>query len=461
MYNKKNHIIFYLFLFVITVYVALMSFFKPLTMDDFFYSNATSGKFIDILKFYFESYLSWGPRIGTLFTLFFLSFFKEIFPFINSAIQISIVFCMHYIVTGKRINPGNSRDLFLFMILSVMFLFNVTGGQTLFWISGVANYSFTILIFFIFLIFFRPLIDGRTVVNDNLMSQISIFILGFVVGMSNENIAPVSVLVILAVFIFCKLNKIQIPKWMFFALAGNFIGLLVLLGAPGSYKRMASVTDFSMTNIFIKLHLQETAQEFLETSFLFKLKFVPLRIGKFIVLSFGLPIFIIIISIFAMVKNNLNIEHRKNIYLSLFFILTSFLLVSILCFAPKPSIRAYFSPLLITFISFSFLLLYITDNFTKKIQTYLILGIILITALLMSVKIIPSFYQLYQINNKNLALIAEALQTPEKNARIYDYDISMKQYHAILNANEDENFHINKEMAKYYGLNSIKLKEDI
>lgn len=461
MYNKKNHIIFYLFLFVITGYVSLMSFLKPLTMDDFFYSNATSGNFIDILKFYFESYLSWAPRIGTLFTLFFLSFGKAIFPFINSLIQISIVFCMHYIVTGKRINPDNSGDLFLFMILSVMFLFNVTGGQTLFWISGVANYSFTILIFFIFLIFFRPLIDNKPVINDNLISQTSIFILGFLVGMSNENIAPVSVFIVLAVFVFCKLNKIQIPKWMFFALAGNFIGLLVLLGAPGSYKRMASVTDFSMTDIFIKLHLQETAKEFLETSFLFKLKFVPLRIGKFIVLSFGLPVFIIIVSMYAVLKNNLSVEHRKNIYLSLFFILTAFLLVSILCFAPKPSIRAYFSPLLMTFISFSFVLLYITDNFTKKIQTYLILVIILITGFFISLKIIPSFYQLYQINNKNLALIAEALQTPEKNAQIYDYDISMKQYHAILNINKDENFHINKEMAKYYGLNSIKLKDNI
>lgn len=461
MYNKKNHIIFYLFLSLITVYIALMSFFKPLTMDDFFYANATSGKFLDILKFYFESYLSWAPRIGTLFTLFFLSFAKGIFPFINSAIQISIVFCMHYIVTGKKINLNNSKDLFLFMILAILLIFNVTGGQTLFWISGVANYSFTILIFFIFLIFFRRLIDGKSLMNDNISTQILIFILGFLVGMTNENVAPISLLIILAVLIFCKFNKIQTPKWMFFALAGNFIGLGVLLGAPGSYKRMVTVTDFSMTDIFVKLHLQETAKEFLETSFLFKLKFIPLRIGKFIILSFGLPIFIIIVSISAIIKKNISIEHRKNIYLAIVFIIIAFLLVSILCFAPKPSIRAYFSPLLMTFISFSFVLLYITDNFTKKIQTYLIVSIILITGFLVSLKIIPSFYQMYQINNKNLALIEEALHTPEKNAQIYDYDISIKPYHAILNIKEDKNFHINKEMAKYYGLNSIKLKDNI
>lgn len=459
MYNKK-HIIFYLFLSIITIYIALMSFLKPLTMDDFFYANATSGKLIDIFKFYYTSYISWGPRIGTLFTLVFLSFGKALFPFINALIQISIIFCMHYIVTGKKINLNNSKDLFLFIILAILLIFNVTGGQTLFWISGVANYSFTILIFFIFLIFFRRLIDNKSIMNDNIMTQILIFILGFLVGMTNENVAPISLLIILAVLIFCKFNKIQIPKWMFFALAGNFTGLCVLLGAPGSYKRMATVTDFSMTDVFVKLHLQETAKEFLETSFLFKLKFVPLRIGKFIVLSFGLPIFIIIVSVFSILKKNISIEHRKNIYLSIVFILIAFLFVSILCFAPKPSIRAYFSALIMTFISFSFVLLYITDNFTKKIQTYLIFSIILTTSFLASLKIIPSFYQLYQINNKNLVLIEEALKTPEKSAQIYDYDISMKPYHAILNIKEDENFHINMEMAKYYGLNSIKLKDN-
>ncbi|MDD5022080.1 MAG: DUF6056 family protein, partial [Endomicrobiaceae bacterium] len=394
-----------------------MSFFKPLTMDDFFYANATSGNFIDILKFYYQSYLSWGPRIGTLFTLVFLSLGKAVFPFINSLIQISLIFCMHYIVTGKKINLYSRKDVFLFMILAILLIFNITGGQTLFWISGVANYSFTALFFLVFLIFFRALVDNKSIIVDNKFTQISIFILGFFVGMTNENIAPISLLIVLSVFIFCKFKKIQTPKWIFFALAGNFIGLCILLGAPGSYKRMMTVTDFSMTDMFVKLHLQETAKEFLETSFLFKLKFIPLRIGKFIVLSLGLPVFIIIVNIFAIFKNNISVEHRKNIYLSIVFILIAFFLVSILCFAPKPSIRAYFSALLMTFISFSFVLLYITDNFTKKIQTYFVLGIILVTGFAVSLKIIPSFYQLYQINNKNLAIIEEALQTKDKNAQ--------------------------------------------
>jgi hypothetical protein len=439
-----------------------MSFLKPLTMDDFFYVNSTSGKFIDILKFYYQSYLSWSPRIGTLITLIFLSFGKAVFPFINSVIQINIIFCMHYIVTGKKIDLDNNKDIFLFIILAVLFIFNITGGQTIFWISGVANYSFTVLIFFIFLVFFRALIDNRSLINDNIISQISMFMLGFFVGMTNENVAPISLLILISVFIFCKFNKIQIPKWMFFALAGNFIGLFTLLGAPGSYKRMMTVADFRMTDIFVKLHLQETAKEFLETSFFLKLKFIPLRIGKYIVLSLGLPIFIIIVNIFAILKNNISVEHRKNIYLSVVFILIAFLLVSILCFAPKPSIRAYFSALLMTFISFSFILLYITDNFTKKIQTYIILSIFFITGFAVSLKIIPSFYQLYQINNKNMEIIKEALQTIDKNAEIYGYDdISMKPYHAILNITEDKNFHINAEMAKYYGLNSIRLKDNI
>ena len=79
-----------------------------------------------------------------------------------------------------------------------------------------------------------------------------------------------------------------------------------------------------------------------------------------------------------------------------------------------------------------------------------------------SLKTIPSFYQLYQINNKNLGIIKETLQTIDKNAEIYAYyDISMKPYHAILNITKDENFHINAEMAKYYGLNSIRLKDNM
>lgn len=103
--------------------------------------------------------------------------------------------------------------------------------------------------------------------------------------------------------------------------------------------------------------------------------------------------------------------------------------------------------------------MYITDNFAKKKISYFLLGFCLTASIFLALNIIPSFYLLYKIENQNLAIIKEALQTPQKNAEIYKYEIPFSQYHAILNPAENKDFHINSEMAKYYGLNSIVAKK--
>ncbi len=440
---KKNNIIFYLFLAFITAYVALLTFFRPLTMDDFFYANAASGGILEIFKFYYKHYLTWGPRIGTLFDMFFLSAGKTIFIIINTAVQIGLVFCMHYVVTGKKINASEKKDVILFIILTLLLLFNPVGGQTLFWISAVANYSFTALIFFVMLFFLRAVLAGRQIIENNIFSCIFLFITGFIIGMSNENTAPLACLMIISSLIYLKFKKMPVPKWMYWLLTGTFAGTVALLAAPGSYKRMTAVTDFSMTDIFVKLHLQETADDFLNTPLLFKIKFIPLRIGKFLFLSAGIPVFIVIAAAYAFAKQNFKQEHTKNIIFASIFLFFALISVSILCFAPKPSIRAYFTPLLMTFVSFGFILLYITDNFAKKKVSYFILGCGLIISSVLAFNIIPSFYYLHKIENQNLVIIKEALQTPQKNAEIYRYEVPFSQYHAILNPSENKEFHVN------------------
>jgi len=456
---KKNNIIFYFFLSLAAFYIAILTFFRPLTMDDFFYANASSGGILEIFKFYYKHYLTWGPRIGTLFDMFFLSAGKTIFIFINTAVQIGLVFFMHYTVTGRKVDPAEKKDVILFIILTLLLLFNPVGGQTLFWISAVANYSFTALIFFVILFFLRIVLDGRKIIDDNISSCIFIFITGFIIGMSNENTAPLACFIIISSLIYLKFKKMPVPKWVYWLLTGTFAGTVALLAAPGSYKRMTAVTDFSMTDIFIKLHLQETADQFLNTPLLLKIKFIPLRIGKFLFLSAGIPVFIIAAAVYAFVKQNFKPEHKKNVIFAAIFLFFALISVSILCFAPKPSIRAYFTPLLMTFVAFGFILLYITDNFAKNKLTYFILGCSLIISSVLAFNIIPSFYYLHKIENQNLIIIKEALQTPQKNAEIYGYEIPFGKYHAILNPSENKEFHVNIEMAKYYGLNSIVAKK--
>ncbi len=456
---KKNNIIFYLFLSAAALYIAVLTFFRPLSMDDFFYANASSGGILEIFKFYYKHYLTWGPRIGTLFDMFFLSAGKTIFIVLNTAVQIGLVFCMHYVVTGRKINVCEKKDVILFIILTLLLLFNPVGGQTLFWISAVANYSFTALIFFVMLFFLRAVLAGRQIIENNIFSCIFLFITGFVIGMSNENTAPLACLIIIFSLIYLKFKKMPVPKWIYWLLTGTFAGTVALLAAPGSYKRMTAVTDFSMTDIFVKLHLQETAENFLNTPMLFKIKFIPLRIGKFIFLSAGIPVFIVIVSMYAFVKQNFKQEHKKNIVFAVVFLFLALISVSVLCFAPKPSIRAYYAPLLMTFVSFGFILLYITDNFSKKKVSYFILGCGLIISSVLAFNIIPSFYYLHKIENQNLVIIEEALQTPQKNAEIYRYEVPFSQYHAILNPSENKEFHVNVEMSKYYGLSSIVVKK--
>lgn len=461
MFKIKTYITFYLFLLFVISYVGLLTFLRPLTMDDFFYANAaSSGGFAGIFKFYFKHYISWGPRIGTLFDMLFLAAGKGLFVFINVIVQVLLIFCMHYTVTGKKINPSEKKDVFLFMILAFLLLFNATGGQTLFWISGVSNYSFPALILFTIIVFLRALINNKNIIGNGVFVCVFVCILGFIIGMSNENVAPIALISFSALFVYMKIKKNNIPKWFYFLLAGTFAGTICLFAAPGSYKRMNYVNDFSMTDIFSKLRLQESANDFLNASLFHKIKFIPLRIGKFLVLSAGLPVVITVFLFIAVLKNNAENKLNKNIYPAAVFLLASFVMVCLLCFAPKPSIRAYFVPLLTLFVSFAFVLVYITDNFSKKTVVFVILILFSAGAAAASLKIVPSFYYLYMINAENLKIIKESLKTPYKHAEIYKYDdIPLKQYHAILSPGANKDFHINIEMAKYYGLNSIVAKK--
>jgi hypothetical protein len=362
-------------------------------------------------------------------------------------------------VTGRKIDIHSMKDVSLFIILALLFVFNTIGGQTIFWQAGMANYSLTGLIAFGFLSLFRPLLDKKNYISGSLLSKIAVFVLGFLAGMSNENMSVIFLCIIFGILIYYKVNRITLPAWFYWALCGNILGVMALLGAPGSYRRISFITDFYVSDIFNRLHLHETSQQYLESSLLEKLQFLPMRVGKFVVLALGLPVITLAANICILLKKKLKFQHNRYVYYSLGFLFIGFALSGILCFAPKPSIRAYYAPIMFSNMSFAFLLLYLTNEFKAKILSTILVSTFCITGIIGACILLPAFHKLHTINNINLELISTARETPEKRAELYTPRQSFSyMYSNMGDITEDETFWINVAMAKYYGLNSVVKK---
>jgi hypothetical protein len=447
---------------VIVLYVLLMTYLRPMAADDFAHIALTSGSITRAFDWWFFSYMNFNPRIGELFSyLMATTGTPLLFIIINPVVQLSTLFVLHFLVTGKKMNIYSRRDVFLFVILAVLFLFNTTGGHVFFWQACMANYSLTGLIFFLFLSLFRPLLDKKNNLSDGTLIKIAVFVHGFLTGMTNENISILSVFVVFGIWMYYKIHKFALPSWFYWALCGNILGVAALFGAPGSYGRMNIITDFTVVDIFTQLHLQETAQQYTESTFLGKIQFLPLRWGKFILLALGLPVITLLADAFILLKNKLRFQNNKYIYYSLACLLIGFTLSGMLCFAPKPSIRVYFSAVMFSNLSFVFLLLYLTNDFKNKMRSTILVTAFCILGITGASVLIPSFYELHTVNKVNLELISEALKTKEKRAELYIPRPSIGYiYSNPGEISEDETFWINMAMAQYYGLNSIVKKTE-
>ena len=238
-YAKNVHIAFFV-LSALSVFALLLvlNFKTPWVVDDFCKGAGLSGLcslhtwYDRLLGFYF----GWGGRIwGEFFCYILLMLPKPIANVLNSLVYMFVVFLIYFNILGKR---KVSISLFL-GINFFLWAFLPAFGQDIFWLCGSANYLWLSIAPLLLLGCYRLYYDRQFKFLSSPIMIVLVAILGLFAGWSNEHVAP-AILFMLFCFSVCyKMRDKKIPLFAITGIFTTFIGMLLLVLAPGNFRRYA------------------------------------------------------------------------------------------------------------------------------------------------------------------------------------------------------------------------------
>ena len=360
--SKNNRAFWFLLCAFFILFIIIFSYLYPYSADEYLY---TYGSIKQVFSQYFLSYKLWNPRLGLLFVSIVLYFGKWLFLILNPLMQLALIFAEFYFVFLRLPDFNFLKDSVPFAMLMILSVFLISSpDNSLFWIGGACNYSWALLPFILLLCALRLLSENKLFFKDNLPVFAAASALGFMTGMSNENNAPMA-LVIFTMFLFYALyKKRKLPKWFFFAFGAAAVGTFLLLTAPGSFSRSTSweYADFLGMPLGKRLFLWLNHMQDLLTA------------------QFYIPALLFIALPLAYLNKDApeSPVKDKNLFLSAACFITASVLAFVLFMAPHPPERAFYSASVFYILSFVFFLKYFAETF--KIRSYEFIFIPLVAA---------------------------------------------------------------------------------
>lgn len=226
---------------------------QPIMADDYFFiARIRSQGFISFLKTF---YLTWSGRIANSFFMALTSI--NSFYFVLSGLIIGIVFILlvFFIVTCAlgRFPKIYSKDRMVFIIAFAFMWFGVpTLGECVFWRSGAGSY---LVPMFLGILFITPYVlwyHSKKNINNKLFN-ILMLLMGIAAGSTQEQVFALLFSFSLIWFVFVRRNRIKIPNYLYFGLAGLLLGGAILILAPGNYIRFASAEHRSLFYVIAAL----------------------------------------------------------------------------------------------------------------------------------------------------------------------------------------------------------------
>ena len=153
------------------------------------------------------SYLNWNPRLGEFLAIFTATAGKWLFCLVNPFVVLSLALMMFYLARGRRVRPGDWRDVLLFTVGGLLLLTSSSRpGITMFWLSGGTNYAWAATVWLGFLCLYHGL-RREFLDSGQAFSWFWIGAAGFAAGMTNENQVPASLGMLFLFWLYARWNK--------------------------------------------------------------------------------------------------------------------------------------------------------------------------------------------------------------------------------------------------------------
>ena len=454
----KNILNIFLSILIISIMLMILfiNYLQPMTADDFSGTNILreNHSLISYCRYYYNT---WTGRLQGVIILYFALFNSislKIFALLNGIVFNLSIFLIYYIATGERLNIFKNQ-LFFILIFSTLFFGVPAINETMFWITGSIVYLWVL---FFLLLFLYPytffLRDADKYYNHfikfNFLKKtvniLALLILGFWVGISHEQVVCALIIFFIFFIAYSIYNK-KFKNFTFNLYAGFFglmVGSMVLILAPGNFVRL----DYNQNlSIFLRI---------------FKfLKYLILMYFRDFKNLWPWLILILFISIFSKYYTNKDKIKNDN------HIFYSFLLISLASTFPIFPLVSFGAQRTEFFTCFFLVGAVVSKLSYKGFIEFINNKKILISCITILIIILVSAGEISGI--KANFLLSNELKEREKiiilnknngitNLEVKRIQTPLSRLTHFNDISSDANNWINIEVAKYYGISSIKIK---
>lgn len=467
--NKKKIII------LILLYVLLwyFNYCTPLIFDDYVYSFSFSERSMlvplpetanrvesvtDIFVSQWNHYFSWGGRtVAHTLVQLFLWQGKLLFNIANAACFIFLLLEISWIINRGKMNFRFSEQDILY-VFGLLWFFSIGLGDVFVWLTLACNYLWTTVILLGFLlIYINHFFNGTVIIKNKAL----IIGFGLLAGWTNEN--TICFVILVLTFYLFNLHKSrglsQKERSLLYGLAGLYAGYLMLMLAPGNYVRFIRETNAGVL-------LSGAAM--LQRNLVAIVKILALRCILYVYVFKNL-----------IVLNRCRLEEteKKTLSLALAFTFLSFCSLAIMVFSPEFRFRSSFPGLIFLIIAVGLvrnivctskqsLLNNNRNSFYGTLQK--------LTTAYICLTLIGSIYVYSFQHQQTQAVLAEiekeknnptgnTLVVKERPYRLNDYRFfnAITGFHLVFpySIMADAEHWINKDVALYYGIKSIRTEE--
>ncbi len=216
--------------------ILLFNFLTPMLTDDYSYAaQVRQAKSLwDLVLQEQQQYMTWNGRSVVHFLLrCFLSLPVPVFKVANSLMFMLLSWLIYDNIPGRK-----AYDCFVWMFVQAgLWFYAVDFSQTILWETGACNYLWGTCIILLFMTLLRRHYEkqiGMEKPGNVLLPAVGFFLLGMAAGWCNENTSGGAFLFVLLLLIAVKKKKgILLPAGIS-AAAGNLLGLMIMVTAPGN-----------------------------------------------------------------------------------------------------------------------------------------------------------------------------------------------------------------------------------
>lgn len=342
-----------LFFLIYIIFIFVFSYLYPYGADEYILKRDTLW---GAIASYFQSYMSENARIGLLANNIILYLGKWSFLILNPLVQIVWLLSFFALVYLRLPDFNKLSDFPSMLLIALLSVFAVAQpDNTLFWIGGACNYSWSALPFFWILTWLRLEYKAKGNLNLSKKYALALFFIALALGMSSENSGPLTMGLIVCFAAAFHIAALKLKKHFWLIALGLALGIGLLFGAPAMWNRLN-------TDIF---------DYFNNSSLRDKLLWHISHIHFYIKAMFLIPaITFIALLICSLDRDKPERFKNENYILAVIFAISSWILAAVLFAIPLITGRCFYTASVAALISFLFTLIYLREAYKFQAVKY-------------------------------------------------------------------------------------------